>query len=87
MVEIERKEVKISSQFDLDIIDVFSYGEATFMHPECRYLKSKNKIYRNIILGTYLIIYRITKSRIEVLRIIRSEVSIQKLKAVRKLKI
>ncbi len=38
------------------------------LHPECRYLETKTKIYRNIILGSYLIIYRITPNRIEVLR-------------------
>src|ERR1035437_5702455 len=39
-----------------------------FMFPECRFLTTKSKIYRNIILESYLIIYRITSKRIEVLR-------------------
>lgn len=39
-----------------------------FLHPECRHLETKTKKYRNIILGSYLIIYRITPNRIEVLR-------------------
>jgi len=38
------------------------------LHPECRHLETKNKQYRNIILGAYLIIYRIKPTRIEVLR-------------------
>jgi toxin ParE1/3/4 len=38
------------------------------LHPECRHLETKTKKYRNIILGSYLIIYRITPNRIEVLR-------------------
>lgn len=38
------------------------------IHPECRYLVTKTRKYRNIILGSYLIIYRITPKRIEVLR-------------------
>ena len=38
------------------------------LHPECRHLETKTKKYRNIILGSYLIIYRITETRIEVLR-------------------
>jgi toxin ParE1/3/4 len=38
------------------------------LHPECRHLATKSKKYRNIILGSYLIIYRITETRIEVLR-------------------
>lgn len=42
------------------------------IHPECRQLPTKSKKYRNIILGAYLIIYRVTSERIEVLRIIHS---------------
>ena len=30
-----------------------------FMYPECRFLVTKSKMYRNIILESYLIIYRI----------------------------
>ena len=41
-----------------------------FTHPECRHLRTKSKMYRNIIIGSYLIIYRITDIRIEVLSII-----------------
>ncbi|TVQ03721.1 MAG: type II toxin-antitoxin system RelE/ParE family toxin [Balneolaceae bacterium] len=40
------------------------------LHPECRHLPTKDKRYRNIILGNYLIIYRIKKVRILVLRIL-----------------
>ena len=42
------------------------------MFPEVRFLASKNKKYRNIILGSYLIIYRIEIERVEVLRIFHS---------------
>ena len=45
-----------------------------FMYPECRFLVTKSKIYRNIILESYLIIYRITDFRIEVLRVFHSSV-------------
>lgn len=38
------------------------------MHPECRHLETKTQIYRNIILGKYLVIYRIRSEKIEVLR-------------------
>ena len=40
------------------------------IHPECRQLTTKSKKYRNIILGAYLIIYRHTPERVEVLRAI-----------------
>ena len=110
MVEIERKEIVISKQFDLDIIDVYSQGEEVFgsiaaksfiadiysrvwsldlmyyLHPECRHLFTKNKIYRNIILGSYLIIYKVSSEKVEVLRILNSHSSINKIKLTRQIK-
>jgi len=56
-------------------------------HPECRHLPTKNRIYRNIILGSYLVIYRITPLRIEVLKVISSRMNITNIKAARKIKI
>ena len=108
MADFKRKEVKVSAQFDLDIIEIYSYGEEVFgaiaakslvadiysriwsldqmylLHVECRHLPTKDKRYRNIILGSYLIIYRITSDTIEVLRILHSRVSITKIKTTRK---
>jgi toxin ParE1/3/4 len=43
-------------------------GKNPYLLPECRHLVTKSKKYRNIILGSYLIIYRITYNKIEVLR-------------------
>jgi len=56
-------------------------------YPECRWIPTKGRIYRNIILDSYLIIYRITDTRIEVLQIISSHRSISKIKAVRNIRI
>ncbi|MCF2490461.1 type II toxin-antitoxin system RelE/ParE family toxin [Dyadobacter sp. CY347] len=56
-------------------------------HPECRQLVTKSKKYRNIRVGSYLIIYKVTLLRIEVLNIIHSSRSISKIKSVRKIKI
>ena len=39
-------------------------------YPECRHLATKSRMYRNIILDSHLIIYRITEERIEVLDIV-----------------
>ena len=50
-------------------------------HPQCRHLATKSRMYRNIILDAHLIIYRITKDRIEVLDIIHSASSIRKIRA------
>jgi toxin ParE1/3/4 len=54
------------------------------MHPECRFLPTKSKMYRNIIQGNYLIIYRITPKRVEVLRVFNSRVSIRKIRTDKK---
>ncbi|MCE7073461.1 type II toxin-antitoxin system RelE/ParE family toxin [Dyadobacter sp. CY327] len=56
-------------------------------HPECRQLVTKSKKYRNIRCGSYLIIYKVTPLRIEVLNIIHASRSISKIKSVRKIKI
>ena len=53
------------------------------MYPECRYLRTKSHIYRNIILGSYLVIYRITSERIEVLKVVSSRISVSKIKKTR----
>ncbi|HAQ21343.1 MAG TPA: plasmid stabilization protein ParE [Prolixibacteraceae bacterium] len=59
-----------------------------FMYPECRFLATKSKIYRNIILESYLIIYRITPYRIEVLRVFHSSIcTSSKIRSVKKIKI
>lgn len=59
-----------------------------FMYPECRFLVTKSKIYRNIILESYLIIYRIAAVRIEVLRVFHSSVCTStRVGSVRKIKI
>ncbi|HWY10518.1 MAG TPA: type II toxin-antitoxin system RelE/ParE family toxin [Bacteroidia bacterium] len=57
------------------------------IYPECRHLKTKTQIYRNIILGSYLIIYRITPKRIEVLRAIHGSQSPKVFKKIRQLKL
>ena len=57
------------------------------LHPECRFLVTKKRIYRNIILGSYMILYRIKTNRIEVLRIFHSSSSIRRIKQARSIKI
>jgi len=54
-------------------------------YPECRYLLTKSRKYRNIILDSHFIIYRITNERIEVLDIIHTSSSIGKIRNVRKI--
>jgi toxin ParE1/3/4 len=56
-------------------------------HPECRQLVTKSKKYRNIRYSSYLVIYKVTLLRIEVLNIIHSSRSITKIRSVRKITI
>lgn len=58
---------KLASAFISEIYKYIEKLETEYLrHPECRHLETKTKIYRNIILGSYLIIYRIRPNRIEV---------------------
>lgn len=67
------------------LIDFLSKNYLLF--PECRFLATKRKIYRWIILDAHSIIYRITPERIEVLRVISSRMIITAIKRTRKIKI
>ena len=55
------------------------------LHPECRHLETKTKMYRNIILGSYLIIYRIKAHKIEILRAFHGSRSPKYIKAIKKI--
>jgi plasmid stabilization system protein ParE len=56
-------------------------------YPECRHLTTKSCMYRNIILDSHLIIYRITVERIEVLDIVHSASSSRKIRDARKIRL
>ncbi len=59
-----------------------------YMYPECRFLITKSRMYRNIILESYLIIYRIAHNRIEVLRVFHSSIcTTHRIRTVRNIKI
>jgi toxin ParE1/3/4 len=57
------------------------------LNPECRHLQTKTQIYRNIILGKYLIIYRAKAQKIEVLRALHGSQNPKTIKAIKKIKI
>lgn len=65
---------------------IWSLDQTWTHHPECRHLPTNDHRYRNIILGNYLIIYRVKKNRILVLRILHGHSSITKIKNSRKVK-
>lgn len=57
------------------------------VYPEYRHLATKTRIYRNIILGKYIIIFRVRASKIEVLRALHSSRNPETIKAIKKIKI
>lgn len=75
------------SFFDSMIDDVEKLETQYLLHPECRHLETKSKIYRNIVIGSYLIIYRITLNRVEVLRAFHGSRSPKTIKSSRKIKL
>lgn len=79
---------RLASAFISEIYKYIDKLETEYLlHPECRHLETKTKMYRNIILGSYLIIYRIRPNRIEVLRAFHGSHSPKYIKTVRKIKI
>lgn len=79
---------KLADIFYFEIIESVRLLETQYLlHPECRHLETKTKIYRNIILGSYLIIYRIRANKIEVLRAFHGSRSPKIIKTVRKVKV
>lgn len=73
----------------LDIIEqaVLNLRSTYPYHPECRHLATKARMYRNIILDSHLIIYRITEERIEVLDIIHAASSMNRIRQTRNIHI
>jgi len=57
------------------------------LYPECRHIRTKSQMYRNIILDAHLIIYRVTKERVEVLDIVHSSSSVSKIRSTRSIQI
>lgn len=57
------------------------------LHPESKHIPTKGKIYRNIIFGKYIVIYRITPQRIEVLTLLHASRSVTKIKTARSIKL
>lgn len=55
-------------------------------YPECRHLKTKTQIYRNIIMGKYLLICRLRPDKIEILRALDGRQKVKTIKSTRKIK-
>lgn len=54
------------------------------IYSECRFLPTKKKIYRNIVWGNYLIIYRLKRNLVQVLTLFHTKQHPQKIKETRK---
>jgi len=57
------------------------------LHPECSYITSTARLYRNIIHGNYLVIYRITNTRVEVLNVFHGSRKPSAIRSSKKIKI
>ena len=89
--EFEYLKENISTEFAHKLRDSFPVQVELILpfylkHSECRFLPTKNKIYRNLIWGNYLIIYKILEKEILVLVIFHSNQNLKKLKSFRRIK-
>lgn len=66
---------------------LFSLSRHYNAYPECRFLITKNRSYRNIVIDAHLIIFKIAPEHIEVLDIIHKASSIKKIKKTKDVKI
>ena len=64
-----------------------SLSYSFLLFPECRYLPTKSKMYRWIILDSHLIIYRILKEEVQVLRMVHAKRSVTKIKTSRRIRL
>ena len=70
-----------------EITDIIEKLSQDFnLYPECRFLPTKTEMYRNIIFGKYLVIYRITPNKIEILRALHGSRSVRVIKAAKSVK-
>ena len=77
-----------SDCYEEQLYDVVGELDKTYLlYPECRWLPTQSRMYRNIILDSYLIICRVTDTRVEVLNIVSSRISVAKIRASRSLRI
>jgi hypothetical protein len=76
---------KFASTMKIDFMQrVDSILPNPYIYPECRFLPTKTQIYRNIVWGNYLIIYRVKKEIVEVLGVFHTKQKPAKIKLVKK---
>jgi toxin ParE1/3/4 len=68
---------------------LFKVNQLTYtwnVHPENRFLATKKRMYRNLHIASYIVIYRIANNRIEVLRAIHGSRSITYMRRSRRIR-
>ncbi|MDR0231933.1 MAG: type II toxin-antitoxin system RelE/ParE family toxin [Dysgonamonadaceae bacterium] len=74
-----------AERYVLNIIEEINSLKIHYLlHPQCSRIETKSKIYRNIIVGSHLVIYRISE-KIEVLRVMHSASSNNKIKKIKQI--
>lgn len=83
----ENHSIQTAKNFLTDfILQVESILPHLYGNPECRFLPTKNHIYRNIIWNNYLIVYKILKDEIWIVGLFHTKQNPTKLKSYRKVK-
>lgn len=78
---------KYAEEFRLGFFEIVEHiGRNYQTYSECRFLKTKGKLYRNIVWGNYLIVYKITKEAVQVLFVFHTKQHPLKLKKIRRIK-
>jgi|GEM_PF-919546 plasmid stabilization system protein ParE len=81
----ENYSVRYSEKFRLAFFEqIITILPNPLKYPECRFLPTKRKMYRNIIWQNYLIVYKVKKAVIEVLILFHTKQRPAKLKAIKK---
>jgi toxin ParE1/3/4 len=78
---------EIAENFILELIDKMEKLSTNYsQHTECRYLPTKSKRYMMFTFVSYLVIYKITGDRVEVLNVIHKSRSIATIRKTRKIR-
>jgi len=79
--------VRQADKFIYEIFEAIDKLETRYLtYAPCRFIKSPTKKYRNMLVGSYYVIYRIAE-RVEVLAILHSSTSIRKIRQVRRFRL
>ncbi|HKR05516.1 MAG TPA: hypothetical protein VJY62_12850 [Bacteroidia bacterium] len=76
-----------AEEFRLDFFKkIYSIVPFYKSFPECRFLRTKKKIYRNVVWENYLIVFKIKPELIEILTLFHTKQNPKRLKKLRRIK-